>query len=69
MARYGPRWPAGTFGGSKRSTGTRGGSMGWLQENGVVLGTFATTAVMLVGIWWRVLRSMHTDNREAWRSG
>ena len=43
--------------------------MGWLQENGVVLGTFATTAAMLVGIWWRVLRSIHTDNREAWRSG
>ena len=38
-----------------------GGSMGWLQENGVVLGTFATTAAMLVGIWWHVLRSIHTD--------
>ncbi len=35
--------------------------MGWLQENGVVLGTFATTAVMVVGLWWRVLRTVQTD--------
>ena len=35
--------------------------MGWLQENGVVLGTFAATATMLVGLWWRVLRSIQTD--------
>ena len=35
--------------------------MGWLQENGVVLGTFTTTAVMVVGLWWRVLRTVQTD--------
>ena len=35
--------------------------MGWLQENGVVLGTFATTAVMVVGLWWRLLRTVQTD--------